>query len=269
MEQRVVLVTGAGSGLGRATAEYLAGAGHRVYGGDIEPRPSAQVTMVPLDVTDDDSVAGGVAAVIEEAGRIDVLVNNAGFGIAGSIEDTSLEEAYRQFEVNFFGVVRMTRAVLPDMRRRGRGLIVNTSSIGGLISLPFQGLYAASKFAVEGFTEALRMELRPLGIVAVLIEPADFHTGFTAARRMAAASGEGSAYAREFRNALQVIEADELHGSDPRIVGPLIARIIDTPRPRLRYMVGSRSERLAAMLKRILPGSLFFPIIESHYRVGR
>lgn len=225
--------------------------------------------MIPLDVTDDESAARAVAAVTEEAGHLDVLVNNAGFGIAGSIEDTSLEEVYSQFEVNFFGVVRMTRAVLPYMRSRGRGLIVNISSIGGLISLPFQGAYAASKFAVEGFTEALRMEASPLGIHAVLIEPADFHTGFTAARRMAAASGEGSAYSREFRNALQVIEADELHGSDPQIVGPLIARVIDTRRPRLRYMVGSPSERLAAMLKRLLPGSLFFPIIESHYRVGR
>lgn len=269
MEQRVVLVTGAGSGLGHATAEHLAGAGHRVYGGDIEPRPASGITMIPLDVTDDESAARAVATIIEEAGGIDVLVNNAGFGIAGSIEDTSLDEFYSQFEVNFFGVVRMTRAVLPDMRRRGRGLIINISSIGGLISLPFQGAYAASKFAVEGFTEALRMEVAPLGINAVLIEPADFHTGFTAARRMAAASGEDSAYAREFRNALQVIEADELHGSDPGIVGPLIARVIENPRPRLRYMVGSRSERLAAMLKRILPGALFLPIIESHYRVGR
>lgn len=225
--------------------------------------------MMPLDVTDDDSVAKAVATITEEAAGIDVLVNNAGFGIAGSIEDTSLDEAHRQFEVNFFGMVRMTRAVLPDMRRRRRGLIINISSIGGLISLPFQGAYAASKFAVEGFTEALWMEVRPLGINAVLIEPADFHTGFTAARRMAAASGEGSAYTREFRNALQVIEADELHGSDPGLVGPLIGKIIDTPKPRLRYMVGSRSERLAAILKRILPGSLFFPIIERHYRVGR
>jgi NAD(P)-dependent dehydrogenase (short-subunit alcohol dehydrogenase family) len=267
--ERVVLVTGAGSGIGRSCVEYLAKKGHRVYGGDIDPRPADGVTMLRMDVTDDRSTTGAIDWIAEEAGSIDVLINNAGFGIAGSIEDTSIEEAQRQFEVNFFGVFRMTRAALPQMRRQGHGLIVNISSIGGLIAMPFQGLYSASKFAVEGFTEALRMEVRPFGINAVLVEPADFHTGFTAARRMVEASSAKSAYTARFRGALQVIEADELHGSHPRLIGPLINRIMSSRHPRLRYMVGSRTEKLAALLKRVLPASAFIPLIEGHYRVAR
>jgi NAD(P)-dependent dehydrogenase (short-subunit alcohol dehydrogenase family) len=267
--ERVVLVTGAGSGLGRACVEYLARKGHRVYGGDVDPRPVNGVTMLRMDVTIDRSAAGAIDWITEEAGRIDVLINNAGFGIAGSIEDTSIEEAHRQFEVNFFGIFRMTRAALPQMRRQGNGLIINVSSIGGLIAMPFQGLYSASKFAVEGFTEALRMEVRPFGISAVLVEPADFHTGFTAARRLVDAATEKSAYAPRLRDALAVIEADELDGSHPRLVGPLIEKIMRSRHPRLRYMVGSRTEQLAALLKRALPASAFAPLIENHYRVGR
>jgi len=267
--ERVVLVTGAASGLGRAGAEHLAARGHRVYGGDLDPRPVPGVTMLRLDVTDDRSAADAIARIAGESGRLDVLVNNAGFGIAGSIEDTSIEEARSQLEVNFFGVFRTARAALPQMRHQGRGLIINVSSIGGLIALPFQGVYSASKFAVEGFTEALHMEVRPFGIDVVLVEPADFHTGFTAARRMVAASRRSSAYADAFRAALRVIEADEVNGSHPHLVGPLLEKIIASRHPRLRYMVGSPTERLAAMLKRVLPGRLFFPLIEGHYRVGR
>jgi NAD(P)-dependent dehydrogenase (short-subunit alcohol dehydrogenase family) len=267
--EHVVLVTGAASGIGRACVEHLAAKGHRVYGGDIDPQPVPGVTMLRLDVTDERSAAAAIERIMDEAGRIDVLVNNAGFGIAGSIEDTSIEEARSQLEVNFFGVFQMARAALPQMRHQSRGLIINISSIGGLIALPFQGLYSASKFAVEGFTEALRMEVRPFGVDVVLVEPADFHTGFTAARRIVAATHGGSAYEAAFRDAIQVIEADEVHGSHPRLVGPLLERIIASPHPRLRYTVGSRTERLAALLKRALPGRVFFPLIEGHYRVGR
>lgn len=266
----VVLITGAASGIGRACAERLARRGHRVFGADVSEDPpvfDAPVTMLYFDVDDDASVAAGVERVVAEAGRLDVVVNNAGFGIAGALEDTSVEEAKRQMETNFFGVFRVCRQVLPVMREQGSGLIVNVSSIGGLIALPFQGLYSATKFAVEGLSEALRMEVRPYGIRVVLIEPADMQTAFTARRRLTESTGAGSAYAESFRRALEVIEDDERHGSDPRRVARLLEHIVASRSPRLRYTVGASTERLAALLKRVLPGSAFEPIIRSHYEV--
>ena len=266
---RVVLVTGAASGLGRAAATHLAGVGHRVFGGDLGPPSVPEVTGLRLDVTDPSSAAAAVDEVVQAAGRLDVLVNNAGCGIAGSVEDTTLEEARGQLEVNFFGVLNMSRAALPVMRAQGGGLIVSISSIGGLIALPFQGLYSASKFAVEGLAEALSEEVRPFGIDVVLVEPADFRTGFTGARRIVAAAGRDSAYDAAFTRALKVIETDERTGSDPELIGPLLARIIGSRRPRLRYSVGSPVERLTIGLHRALPARAFVPIIERHYRVAR
>lgn len=223
--------------------------------------------MLPLDVTVQSTVTATVERVLADAGHIDVLVNCAGFGIAGSIEDTTPEEALEQFETNFFGVHRMCRAVLPDMRRRTSGRIITVSSIGGLIALPYQGAYAATKFALEGLMEALRMELRPFGISVVLIEPADFVTAFTSRRRITAdAADSSSAYTERFRRALDVIESDETGGSDPEVFAKLVERVVTARNPRLRYTVGEPSERLAAMLKRVVPGRVFEPIIRRHYR---
>ncbi len=265
---KVVLITGAASGIGKACAEHLARRGYRVFGGDRDPATfSAPVNPLLMDVNDDDSVAAAVGAVTSQAHRIDVLVNNAGFGIAGSIEDTSMDEARAQLDTNFFGAVRTTKAVLPHMREQGSGLIVNVTSIGGLIALPFQGAYSASKFALEGLSEALRMEVASLGVKVAVLEPADCRTGFTAARRKVEAADRG-AYREAFATSLAVIESDEMGGADPRVVARRLARIIEAPSPRFRYMAGSLTERLAVLLKRLLPYSLFAPIIAGHYKVG-
>lgn len=265
---KVVLITGAASGIGRACAEHLARRGHRVFGGDRNPGSFlVKVTPLLMDVNEDDSVAAAIEEVVNQAGRIDVVVNNAGFGIAGSIEDTSMDEARAQLDTNFFGAVRVIKAALPHMRRQGTGLIVNVASIGGLIALPFQGLYSASKFALEGLSEALRMEVASAGINVALLEPADCRTGFTAARRSVEAA-DRSAYRDAFAISLAVIESDEMGGADPKVMARRLAKIVATPSPRLRYMAGSPTERLAVLLKRLLPYSLFAPIIAGHYKVG-
>lgn len=190
--------------------------------------------------------------VSRQEGRIDVVVNCAGFGIAGAVEDTPISLAQAQFNTNVFGVMRVCRSVLPLMRRQRRGMIVNVTSIAGELSLPFQGLYSASKFAVEGLSEALRSEVRPFGIDVVLVQPGDFRTGFTAARRIAHTAG--SAYADRATRALMIAASDESAGADPQQVAQLIARIITTRRPRLRYVVGPAAQEWLMRLRYVLPG---------------
>jgi NAD(P)-dependent dehydrogenase (short-subunit alcohol dehydrogenase family) len=198
-----------------------------------------------------------------------VVVNNAGDGIAGAVEDTSIEEARAQLDTNFYGVLRVCRAALPTMRRQRNGLIVNVSSLGGLVGLPFQGLYSASKFAVEGISEVLRMEVKPFGVRVVLVEPGDFRTGFTAQRRKTAASQGDSAYAANFGRALAVMEQDETGGADPALVARLLERIINAPSPRLRYMVGGFVQKFSVgFLRMVLPQKLFEYFLMMSYKIG-
>lgn len=252
----VVVITGAGSGIGRACAEELAGLGHRVHGGDIRidvPPFSSSVTFTKLDVDDDSSCREFVHRVVEHEGRIDVVLNNAGFGIAGPAEETSSAEAHAQLETLFFGVARMCREVLPVMRGQAGGLIVNMSSIGGLIALPFQSFYSAGKFAVEGYSEALRQEVEPFGIQVVLIEPADVRTGFTDRRRIVAAHTGTSPYRDRVGAVLATAERDERAGSDPAKVARLVAHIVSVRRRRFRYTVGNPLVRATPLLRRAVP----------------
>lgn len=275
-----ILVTGASSGIGLSTARLLASRGHRVFGTS-RRSPEAVLaklgeqpfTFVTMDVREPDSVAAAVAEVHRqiaaelgaEAG-LDVVVNNAGMGVAGALEDTSDAEALEQMDTNFLGVHRVCRAVLPDMRARGRGRIVNVSSLAGRITLPFQGFYSASKYALSAYTEALRMELRVFGVSATLIEPGDFQTGFTDARQLAAAS-EGSAYAPTMTKAMAVFEADELSGRSPDEVARTIARAIDVRNPRVRYTVGPLGQRLGVMLRSVMPERVFEAIFSKLYKL--
>jgi len=220
-----------------------------------------------MDVTSDESVERGIKLILAHEGRLDVVVNNAGYGLSGAVEDTGIEEARAQMETNFLGVTRVCHAVLPIMRQQGGGYLVNISSIGGLIGIPFQGLYSASKFAIEGFTEALHAEVRPYGIRVVLIEPGDFRTGFTANRRKTHAAQGETIYRERFAKALGVMESDETHGATPEKVGYLLERIITTRSPRLRYMVGPVSEKIAVGLKKVMPSRLFEWAIMKYYKV--
>ena len=270
--ERVVLITGASSGIGRACAQYLAERGYRVYGTSRkitsdDPVEDGSVRMIRMDVNDDRSVASGIDQVLQDAGRLDVVVNNAGFGIAGAIEETSIEEARALFETNLFGLLRVCRAVLPKMRGQGSGTIINISSLAGRIGLPYQGLYSATKFAVEGLTEALRMEVKPFGIKVVLIEPGDFRTGFTANRVHTAASKEDSAYQERFQRTLKVAESDEEGGSSPERIARLLHRILQESSPKVRYSTGEASQRAAAILKGILPSKLFEWGLMKYYKI--
>jgi NAD(P)-dependent dehydrogenase (short-subunit alcohol dehydrogenase family) len=267
-ESRVVLVTGTSSGIGRACAVHLAGRGFRVFGARRRLEQAADTFQeIAMDVTDDDSVAHGIDAIYQQAGRIDVVVNNAGLGFAGAIEDTSMAEARAQFETNLFGTLRVCRAVLPRMRAQGGGRIINVSSIGGLIALPFQGLYCASKFAVEGMTEALRMEVEPFGIHVSLVEPGDFRTAFTQNRSRVAASGKSSVYDAQMQISLGIMERDEQRGPAPIAVARLVEKIIAAHHPRLRYSVGMFHQRLAILLRRVLPASWFDYLIAATYKL--
>ena len=208
-----------------------------------------------------------MAAVLGEQGRIDALVNNAGAGYAGALEDTSLEEARAQFETNFFGMHRLCRAVLPAMRAQSGGRIVNMSSLGGFVSVPFQGFYCASKFAVEAYSEALRMEVRPFGIHVSMIEPGDYATGFTASRRMVAGADGGSAYAERCRRAVSQMAQDESGNTG---IGPVMRKVLavlEASNPGLRNPVASAVQRVLVALRPVMPESVFKYVMMSTYGI--
>jgi NAD(P)-dependent dehydrogenase (short-subunit alcohol dehydrogenase family) len=263
--RRVVLVTGASTGIGACSATYLAKSGYRVYGGSRGAVTAPGVEALTLDVADDASVAQVIETILAREGRLDVLVNNAGFGIAGAIEDTSIDEAREQFEVNFFGVLRMCRAALPTMRQQKTGYIVNIGSIGGLIAIPFQGFYSASKFALEGLSESLRLEVRPFGIQVVLIEPGDHRTSFTQNRRSTSASAAGSVYRDRFERAVARMALDEQGGPGPEGIARLLHKILNNPRPRLRYTAGPVAQRAAVWIKRTTPFAVMEKIMQDYY----
>ncbi len=268
--KKVILITGASSGIGKVCAEHLAQEGHLVFGTSRrapfppeEPRPG-RPRMLQMDVNEEESVQRGVDFILEEAGQLDAVVNNAGFGIAGAVEDTSIDEAKELFETNFFGVMRVCRAVLPAMRERRSGLIVNISSLAGLIGLPYQGLYSATKFAIEGLTEALRIEVQPFDVQVVLIEPGDIRTSFTDNRRMVAGA-EASVYADDCKHMMGIVEIDERNGAPAEGVAYLLARIIAHPAPRLRYRVGPLTQKIAGALKGVIPGRLLEWALTQYY----
>jgi len=257
--QKVVLVTGASSGIGRTVAEHLAARGHRVFGAQRRAPADggSAVESVAMDVTDEASVERAVASILERAGRIDAVVNNAGNAIMGAVEDTSIEEAKAQLDTNFFGVLRVCRAVLPHMREQGGGHIVNVSSLAGVLGLPFSGLYSASKFALEGMTESLRHETRGFGIQVVLIEPGDFQSALATSRRMAQGSAQNAAYRDALARVQAQQEKDEAAAPTPEPIARLVERILADPRPSLRYSAGMLGQRVVIPAKRLLPQRLF------------
>ena len=263
----IVFITGISSGFGLETARLLSQEGHTVYGTvrrDVEHLP--QVHYLQLDIRDRKMVENVVADIIEKEGRIDVLVNNAGMGIGGPLEFASEDEIREQMDTNFLGLVHCVDAVLPHMRKQGSGKIIALSSIGGLMGLPFQGFYSASKFAIEGYCEALRLETKSLGIQVIVLRPGDFATGFTGSRKKATDEAVFQAYPA-YKTAIDKVEHDENGGLKPIVLARRISKIIKMRQPRNGYVVASFEQRLSVLLKRLLPAKWFARILGSYYYV--
>lgn len=270
----VVLITGSSSGFGLLTCVELARRGWRVYGSLRDPNradrlleaarsASVSVETIRIDVTIADTIASAVGEIVSREGRIDGLVNNAGFGFGGFLHDLSMEELREQFEANFFGAVAVTKAVLPQMIARRSGRIVNVASIGGRIAIPGLSAYNASKFALEGLTESLHYELRPFGVWAILVEPGTYKTDiFSRNKRMAAATRDpGSPYAAVIEPMERLVDRRvEQAKADPREVALSIARALTARRPRLRYLVGTDAKTQAA-LRWALPRRAFEEVV--------
>ena len=252
----VALVTGASSGIGKATAQRLAMDGYRVFGTSRRAglATDGQVEMLSLNVTSDDSVESAVNEVMQREGRINLLVNNAGFGVApAGAEESSIEQAHTIFETNFFGMVRMTRAVLPHMRREGQGRIINIGSVLGFLPMPYGALYAATKHAVEGYSESLDHELRQFGIRVVVIEPAYTKTGFETSLLE---PDEMMETYRDVRLAVKRTLQDLIAtADDPRVVAEVVLQAARQKHPKLRYTAGSLAGRLR-LLRKFAPTNL-------------
>ena len=257
---KVILITGASSGIGFDAAATLARQGHRVYAAArrvdrMEPLKESGVVPLQMDVTDEASMEAGVRTVLAAEGRIDVLVNNAGYGYFGAIENVSMEEARRQLEVNVFGLARLCQLVLPSMRKQGSGRIVNTSSVAGKTVLYFGGWYHVSKYSVEALSDALRMELKPFGIDVSMIEPGGIQTnwGLIAADHLAESSKGTSYEAEGLREAETMRKAYSMRLlSKPAVVARAISRAVNSRRPRARYRIGFGAGTLV-FLHTILP----------------
>lgn len=260
MKQKVILITGASGGIGAEAARMLSARGHRVYGAGrnaskLESLREAGVIPISMDVADEASMAAGVEQILQAEGRIDVLVNNAGFGYFGAIETVPISEARKQLEVNVFGMARLTQLVLPSMREQGSGRIINISSLAGLMTVPMGGWYNISKYAVEAFSDALRMEVRPFGIKVSIIEPGGIKTGWGAiAADNLEESTRGSVYedaaAREAAILRKGYSTNLL--APPACVARAITRAAVSRRPRLRYRMGTASHA-GAFFHAIIP----------------
>jgi NAD(P)-dependent dehydrogenase (short-subunit alcohol dehydrogenase family) len=267
--KKIILITGISSGFGKQTAELLASGGHTVYGTvRRDVKISSSIIGLKLDLTNADSIRQAVQTIIRKVGRIDVLINNAGMHTGGPIETSPIENIKLQMETNFLGTVNLTREVLPVMRKQGGGTIINFSSIGGLMGLPLQAFYSAGKFAIEGFSEALRMEVKQFNIKVVLINPGDFHTNNSANRRnFLAPTDMNDPYHVQYLKTLAIIEKDEANGWEPIILAKKLVRIAECKNPHQRYIIASFEQKLAVALKYILPGKLFRMILEDHYKI--
>jgi len=254
--KKVALVTGASAGIGLACAGRLQQQGWTVFGASRRGTSPDGWTPLIMDVDQDHSVAAGVEHVVTTAGRIDAVVACAGWGLAGAVEHTPTSEAQAQFDTNFWGAVRVVQQVLPAMRAQGGGRLVLVGSIGGIIGIPFQAFYSASKFALEGYAESLAYEVSPFGVHVTVVEPGNVKTDFTASRRLVEPPAN-TPYAATVARAIGKMEKDETNGVPPTDVAAVVSKVLSARRPPRRASVGSMDERVGIMAKRLIPYRLF------------
>jgi len=265
---KVVLVTGGSSGIGKSIAVYLKDKGYTVYGTSRNPDnyPDSPVSLVAMDVKDAQSINLAVDQIIEKESRLDVLINNAGVGITGPVEETPMNEIHGAMDTNFYGPLRVLQSVLPHMRERKSGRIINITSIAGYMGLPYRGIYSASKGALEIVTEAYRMECAHLNIHFSNVAPGDFATNI-AAGRFHAPVVEGSDYAVGYSKTLQLIDEHVDDGNDPMEVAHKIYDILQEKNPGIHYKVGSFLQKFSIVLKKLLPEKRYEKMLKKHYKL--
>ena len=265
---KVVLITGASSGIGKSAAEFLSAKGFKVYGTGRNPKINEKngYSLIPLDVTKPETISLAIDSIIKIEGRLDVLVNNAGMGITGPIEDTPTNEMRKVFETNFFGAIDMMKAVLPQMRKQQSGTIINVTSIAGYMGLPFRGVYSATKGALDLVSEAIRMEVKEFGIQIATIAPGDVATNIAAGRYHTPVF-ENSAYKEKYQMNLDLMDSHVDSGMDPIKMAEKIHQIINLKQPNVHYRVGAFMEKFSTLLKKILPSKRYEKLLMNHYKL--
>ncbi|MCT4630013.1 SDR family oxidoreductase [Winogradskyella sp.] len=265
---KVVLITGGSSGIGKSVGEFLQEKGFIVYGTSRNPKnyPNSKFPIVALDVTVSETITACVNEVLERESKIDILINNAGAGITGPVEEIPDAEIKRNFETNFFGPISVIKAVLPTMRSQDYGLIINVTSIAGYMGLPFRGVYSASKGALEIITEAFRMELKDFNIEMTNVAPGDFATNIAAGRYHAPVL-ETSPYKEKYGHSLETMDEHVDEGNDPKDMAEAIYKIINTTSPKIHYKVGAFMQKFSIVLKRVLPDKVYEKLLMNHYKL--
>lgn len=269
MSSKVVLITGGSSGIGKSIGIYLKAKGFIVYGTTRKLNNHPQFTefeLLELDVTVDSTIKDAVSQILEKEGRIDVLINNAGVGITGPIEETPHNEILKVFDTNFNGPIHMMKAVLPQMRKQKAGLIINITSIAGYMGLPYRGLYSSTKSALGLVTEALRMEVKDFGIHITNLAPGDFATNIASGRYHTPVH-ENSPYKTPYSKTLELINAGVSVGGNPIQVARAVLKIMNTKKPKTHYLVGSFMQKFSIFLKKILPDKVYEKLLLNHYKL--
>jgi len=265
---KVVLITGGSSGIGKSIGEFLHQKGFVVYGTSRNPEKvlNSVFPLVALDVRNSDSIQKAVSKIIETSGRLDIVINNAGVGITGPLEEIPTEEIRNNFETNFFGPIEVMKAALPQMRKQNSGLIINITSIAGYMGLPYRSVYSASKGALELITEALRMEVKSFGIEITNVAPGDFATNIAAGRYHAPVIKD-SAYEKVYGEVLATMNDHVDAGSNPNEMAEAVYKIIQTKKPNVHYKVGAFMQKFSIVLKRALPDKMYEKMLINHYKL--
>lgn len=265
---KVVLITGGSSGIGKSIGEYLTEKGFRVYGTSRNPDKykNSKFPILALDVKDKETISSTVKTIVNAEKQLDVVINNAGAGITGPIEEIPETEIKANFDTNFFGPINVIKAVLPQMRKQKYGLIINVTSIAGYMGLPYRGVYSASKGALELITEAFRMELKGFNINMTNVAPGDFATNIASGRYHAPLLDD-SPYKKPYGDTLNLMNTHVDSGSDPNLMAKAVHKIINTKSPKVHYKVGVFMQKFSIVLKRILPDKIYEKLLMNHYKL--